>query len=334
MKYVIQFPAGMQSLAILAVQRVLRDASILHKDDSAIVFESKTRITHASKLPFANNVFIVLESAHRSTVPRSIRQLAGKASSIEHPKVTAQDQGFRVMVNIDGELVAIDKGIRDELEFEIGLQTNLKVQARGSCREYWVIGRKNLDTLMLCMRLPKAAQKQPDKGSLAPELAFLMVLASNPEKSDAFLDPFGGSGSIVAARLGLEYSAIIYSDTQRNKLSPALVRKTKSDRRVKLVQDDALQLPSIADGAVNVIVTDPPWGEFERLPMPYETFANAMARSFDRVLHADDGRFVVLVTRKQTSTLVQAMTGSGFRIHATHSILVNGHPASVVVGSR
>jgi 23S rRNA G2445 N2-methylase RlmL len=161
-----------------------------------------------------------------------------------------------------------------------------------------------------------------------------MVLASNPEKSDAFLDPFGGSGSIVAARLGLEYSAIIYSDTQRNKLSPALVRKTKSDRRVKLVQDDALQLPSIADGAVNVIVTDPPWGEFERLPMPYETFANAMARSFDRVLHADDGRFVVLVTRKQTSTLVQAMTGSGFRIHATHSILVNGHPASVVVGSR
>jgi 16S rRNA G966 N2-methylase RsmD len=334
MLYYIQFPAGTQSLVISALAGLVKDADVTYKDESALILETAKKLENAASLPFASNVFQVLSSTHRGAIPKSIRQVIARLDRINLPKVGPKDPGFRLMVNIDGELVAIDRDIRAELELELTRRTNGKVQSRGSGREYWILGRKHLDTLLFCLRLPKAAPKTQPKGALAPELAALLVLASNPEKGDVFLDPFAGSGAIVEARLKYPYRAVTFSDLKRQVVAPAILRRSKTDRRVRLMQADALDLEDIGEGEVDVIVSDPPWGEFEKLPMPHAEFAAALASSFHRLLDPVAGRFVLLVTRKQADMMVDALKRESFRMHATHRILVNGHPASVIIGSR
>jgi hypothetical protein len=334
MKYFVQFPAGTSTLVASALESALDKVSIDYRDDSSIVFESSTRIGHGSQLPFVSNVYSVLASVPRSALNRSIRQLVAKIAKIELPPLKGSDAGFRVMVNVDGELVSIDRDLRQELEMELAFKTGSRVNPRGSGREFWVIGRRSLDSMIIALRLPRDATRQPEKGALSQELASLLVLASNPQSSDACLDPFAGSGALVTARLGLPYRSVTYSDIKRHKLAGSLSRKVKSDPKVILRTEDALKLPSIADGEIDVIVTDLPWGEFERVPMPYPKFAEMTAASFDRVLDLDSGRFVILSSRRNSETVAQALKAAGFRIHAAHGILVNGHPASVIVGSR
>ncbi len=93
-------------------------------------------------------------------------------------------------------------------------------------------------------------------------------------------------------------------------------------------------MPSLPDGSVSAIVTDPPWGEHEDLGMPYIKFADAMMRNFDRVLDRRRGRLVLLVSRREGSTVTGLWEPSGLEVQQTHEILVNGHPATVLVGGR
>lgn len=334
MQYLIQFAAGAGALLADALSQSMQNVRQVHQDESALVFESSTRIDVANKLPFANNVFAVLASTPRKGLESSIDRLVSQVAHLEFPRVQGRNRGFRVMAQIDGQLTPIDRRVRTHLEGEIATFTKSQVQAKGSCLEYWIVGRKRFDKLLLCLRLPSGKRTQPEKGELARELATLLVAASRPKPSDAFLDPFAGRGGLVKARLALPFASIICSDTKVRSLSDSLPRAVKSDRRVRLLSEDALTLPSIRDGEIDVIVTDPPWGEFARMPMSYRTFAEGMARSFDRVLDPQGGRFVVLGSRRHRESLTGALTSCEFRIHATHGILVNGHPASVIVGSR
>lgn len=330
----IQFVAGTQGIVADALAQTLQHFRLIYEDDSSLVFESSTRIDNASQLPYANNVFVVLASTPRKGVANSIHRLVSKVERVDFPRVKGEDRGFRIMAQIDGKLTPIDQLVRRELEREIAVFTQSQVQAKGSCREYWVVGRKNLNELLLCLRLPKPKRRQERKGELAHELSRILVAASAPDPSDRFLDPFAGLGSLVIARLESPFTSICYSDIALRSLAGKLPRKLKSDRRIRLMAEDALSLPSIGDGEIDVIVTDPPWGEFDRVPMGYQSFVNAMVESFDRVLHPSRGRFVILISRRQSGTLTESLTSRKFKIHATHGILVNGHPAAAIVGSR
>lgn len=330
----IQFVAGTRGIVTDALARTLQHFSPIHDDDSTLVFESSTRIDNASQIPYANNVFVVLASTPRKSVAQSIRRLVTKVERIDFPRVKGQDRGFRIMAQIDGKLTPIDQLVRRELEREIAVFTQSQVQAKGSCREYWVVGRKNLDELLLCLRLPKPKRREERKGELAHELSRILIAASAPKPSDRFLDPFAGLGALVIARSESPFTSICYSDIALRSLVGKLPRKLKSDRRIRLMAEDALSLPSIGDGEINVIVTDPPWGEFDQVSVDYQSFVEAMVESFDRVLHLSEGRLVILSSRRQGGIFTTSLTSRRFRIHATYGILVNGHPASVIVASR
>jgi tRNA G10 N-methylase Trm11 len=186
---------------------------------------------------------------------------------------------------------------------------------------------------MLCLRL--GSGKKPGKrGSLSTDLSTLLVRASNPSNDDVFLDPFGGSGALVEARTASAFRSATYSDNRlsdlRSQLSPRLV----NNRKVRVLGEDALMLLSVPDGSVSAIVTDPPWGEHEDLGMPYREFADAMMRSFDRVLNRRRGRLVLMVSRREASAVTEMWKPAGLQVEHVHEILVNGHPASVLVGER
>lgn len=188
--------------------------------------------------------------------------------------------------------------------------------------------------MMLCMRLRNGVKKSGARGSLSADLATLLVKASNPSPDDVFLDPFGGSGAIVEARIASAVRAATYSDTRLSVLRSQLLPRLVDSRKVRVLDEDALTLTSVPEGSVSAIVTDPPWGEHEDLGMPYIEFADTMMRSFDRVLDRRRGRLVLLVSRREAGFVSELWQPAGLLVEQSHETLVNGHPATVLVGGR
>jgi hypothetical protein len=241
---------------------------------------------------------------------------------------------FRTMANVDGQLVGLPRETRTRLESVIAEQTSGRFNARGgSGVEYWIVGRRDLDVLMFCLRLTTGAQKTGGRGSLSSDLSTLLIKAASPQRDDVFLDPFGGSGSLVAARINTPFRKAIYSDIRLVEMRPQIPPLLNS-QKVDLLAEDALQLPSVPDGSVTSIVTDPPWGEYEDLGIPYDDFAESMMKSFDRVLDRSHGRLVLLVSRRASADVAPLWDLSNLWVRGSHDILVNGHPATVLVGGR
>lgn len=334
MRYLIQFPAGTGDLILDAIFPYVGNFKVHYRDDSALIFDSQVPEHKVAGIPFAKNSFAVIASTPRRGIAKGVTQLGRLASSSKFPSSSLRNSKFRTMIQIDGGLAAIDRNIKAGLERSISAKTRQRVEPRGMCQEYWVIGRTDLNELLLCARLPKQKRAPKSRGSISHELSAMLVAASRPSAQDFFLDPFGGSGSFALARAESSARNIWYSDTNLQEFERDFPRELSSDRRVKFLNDDALALNSVSDGQIDVIVTDPPWGEYDDIGIPYKEFARAMAKSFSRVLNKENGRFVILTSRKTARTLESEFVKGGFSVNSTHEILVNGHPATVLVGAR
>lgn len=334
MRYFIQHPAGTSELIIDALSNFVDDFSVHYQDDSAMVFDSTSSAEQVAQVPFAKNAFAIIATTPRKSIDQSTRQLSSILSKEHFPALPGHTPGFRVMAHIDGELSSIDPGARKGIERAVSSSTGRRVEPRGMCQEYWVVGRLDMRELMFCARLPKAARPKKSPGAVSYELSSMLVLASRPSAQDVYLDPFAGSGSFILARLDMPAHEIIYSDMDLKSHRKSFPSELARDKRVHLLSEDALILPSISDGEIDVIVTDPPWGEYEELPMPYEEFALAVGESFARVLAPATGRFILLCARRGAQTYHKGLEAAALIIDAAHEILVNGHPATVFVGRR
>jgi Putative RNA methylase family UPF0020 len=333
-RYYIQHSAGLGGLVFSALSSDLDRCEAVFRDDSGMVIDSPSIAERVASLQYLKNSFQVLATIPRGSVGGSTDQLVKQVRKRAVLRNQPGRLAFRTMVNVDGQLVGLPRDVRGRLESVIAEQTGGRLIPRGgSGVEYWIVGRRDLDVMMLCLRL--GSGKKPGKrGSLGTDLSTLLVRASSPSGDDVFLDPFGGSGALVEARTASAFRSAIYSDTRLAELRSQLPPRLVSNRRVRVLGEDALVLPSVSDGSVSVIVTDPPWGEHEDLGMPYGEFAEAMMRSFDRVLNRSRGRLVLMVSRREAVAVAEMWKPSGLEVEHVHEILVNGHPASVLVGGR
>lgn len=328
--YLIQYAAGTGPLAAEALRQAIPDARPLFTDESATVVRTGRRLDSADPLPFANNAFRVIAKVPRGKLVGAIRKLAAQVPKADLEP--AGRQGFRVMAQLDGQLTAIDRTARTDLERALSSKVRGRVSSRGGGDEYWVIGRKDLGELLLAYRLPKQRSRKVAAGALAPELSSMLVAASRPDRRDRFLDPFAGSGALVAARLAQPARRIDYVDEQLDELRPNLPDVLRRKREgLRLFQGDARRLTMIDDHDVDVIVTDPPWGEHEEVDGPYESFVADVAAEFDRALSPRHGRLVLLSSRRRADLWCEAL---GPLAAESLEILINGHPATVLIGSR
>ncbi|MEV6927396.1 hypothetical protein AB0M46_23225 [Dactylosporangium sp. NPDC051485] len=328
MRYLIQFPAGATALAERAVLADFANAKIEYGDDSALVFESSSQLQSAHPVPYAKNVFAIrAQTPRRNALAASVSRLATDIPNLRGPR---NPPGFRLMYHIDGQLVSCDPRARQALERAVASASGLRLTPRGQCQEFWVIGRRESEVLYFGQRLRDDDPPTKAKGALSAELSALLVAASEPSSTDVFLDPFAGSGALVLARLRSPARSITYSDLALRHHQPEFAPALARNRKVKFLAEDAFDLPSIRTGSVDVVVTDPPWGEHDQEIGDYGNFADQMAASFARVLNPKSGRAVVLVNRRNEEVLTKALVAGGLDIYDTTQILVNGHPASAV----
>lgn len=333
MRYVIQFVAGTAGLLRPALAQHLPGLRITFDDDSAMIVESPAGPSDVAAIPLIKNAFVVVaESRRHSNLDKAAVHLSRVVGAADFPHIPGAGKRFRLAAHIDGALVSIDPSTRAALERAVAGRTGARLQPRGTCQEYWVIGRRGLPRLLFGARLPKPRQPATARGAISQELSAALVAASEPRPGDVFLDPFAGSGSFVTERLRQPVGQAWYSDLALDRHRKELPRRLTKDERVRLVSESALTLPSIGDHSIDVIVTDPPWGEYEAIDTDYETFAKAVSRSFARVLRPEHGRFVILVNRRNAALMRQALGAAGLLTRDMHEILVSGHPATVLVG--
>jgi hypothetical protein len=327
MHYVALFPTGAANLVADGLQSLFPGIDILESDESALSFSTAARLGSADAVPIAKNLFVVRGQAVRRNLNSTVLDLAKKVGGLPRPR---NPTGFRVMFHVDGQLMAPSPQARQGLEDAISAATGLRPQPRGNCQEYWVIGRRDWATVHLAQRLPGGKGRMPaEKGSLSDELSALLVILSQPDSRDVFLDPFAGSGSIINARLATPAQKVIYNDLDKSRHGSATARLGHRAGLVVL-HEDGTAMASVKSGEVSAIVTDPPWGEYDESIGDYATFARSLAAEFDRLLNPRLGRLVLLVSRRREQQMMASLIEYGFACDSPIGILVNGHPASII----
>ena len=327
--YVALFPAGAASLVAEGVRSLLPDARVGESDDSALSFSTRVRLDSADAVPIARNLFLVRRRVARRDLNATVADLTSRVTDLPRPPGCT---GFRLMFHVDGQLVAGSPRARQALGEAISAATGLKAQPRGRCQEYWVIGRRDWSAMYFAERLPAGKTHLPvDKGSLSAELSALLVSLSRPDPEDVFLDPFAGSGSIVAARLATPARKVIFNDRDTSLYRAAMARLGHQPG-LAYSHEDGTAMTSVRSADVSAIVTDPPWGEYDESVGNYAQFTRSMAAEFSRMLNPRAGRLVLLVSRRHAERLRESLAGSGFSCEPPIGILVNGHPAAVIRG--
>ncbi|TDO49834.1 putative RNA methylase family UPF0020 [Kribbella sp. VKM Ac-2527] len=328
-RYFAQYRAGLGELVIDCLRHDLSGVKVVGSDDSSVLFDSRSEQSKVGSLGYLKNAFAVLATVPRSTPQRAAERVADQVLSTPMLRGQRRVTSFRTMVSVDGKLVGLPRPAKAKLESAIGRATGARLSTRGGGAEYWLVGRRDLQSMLFCQRLTSGV-KNGAAGSLGADLASLLVTASDPRPDDVFLDPFAGSGAIVLARMSLPYDRVIFSDLAGQPV-PTEIRR---GRRVSVLAEDALELPSVRTGSVTSVVTDPPWGEYDELGTDFATFAAQMMTGMDRVLDPRRGRLVLLLSRRAAYVTERLWQPANLKLRQSHQLLVNGHPATAQIGGR
>jgi hypothetical protein len=325
MRYLIQFRAGLGDLVHAGLVSDLGNVRIEYADDSALIARADLPERKLRKLSYLRNCFQVLDEVERGELPSAVAELANRLRRDTALPSSTHGEPFRLMFSVDGQLVGVPATARGRLSAAIARQTGGHHHARGGRGvEFWVIGRREYRRFLLGLRLRGAPSNATAAGALAPDLATLLVLAGQPQREDVFLDPFAGSGALVTARAARPYRELICADIAQ----PPVSRLA----HLRVLAEDARTLPSVADHSVNMIVTDPPWYEFEHGADDFDDFMRATLANLVRVLVSHGGRLVLLMSRRQAPLVAGLWNDVGLALRDEIPILVNGHPASVFIG--
>jgi hypothetical protein len=324
--------AGLGELVAASLTADL-NGRVLYADDSAVMISTNAPATKLARLSYVKNSFVVIGSVPRR---RDLRQAVDAISrEIGRWKLPGGRGPYRLMFSQDGQLVGVPGDSRSRLTTAIGRATGGRFAPRGGGEEYWTITRRELDQVLFCQRTPRRQRRQPAKGSLAPDVAEVMVhAAGRPRAQDVVLDPFAGSGALIAARTQQPYRKAICSDLGYRDDTVRLLPELVGRDTVQQLSDDARTLVSVPDGSVDLVITDPPWGEYDEsgTTAAGSVIVDALG-AISRVLRPG-GTCAMLVARRLADDVEKQWALRELRVRRSYQLLINGHPATLLVGLR
>ena len=333
-----QCVAGLQEVALRALQQDLPDVEPVEVEEGMIVYKTAAPVARLRARPYLNNSFQVLRSVPRAAgIESALETVANDRGLDAALRIGAggRERSFRLFLSDENELVSGTPALVARLRRRIEDATGLAFQPARADVQYWLIRRRS-GHAYFARRLTQRARTEKDlaPGELRPELAHLLVRLSDPTDDDVFLDPFAGSGSIPFARIQSPYGLVYAFDQDDEAVARMKARKQALPanekhhaRKLIVRQADALALDRIDDGFVSRVVTDPPWGLFRDLPDP-EGFYQAMLRELARVTRPD-GIVVLLSAQKELVQVLLSQFGDALREEERYDLLVAGKKAAV-----
>jgi tRNA G10 N-methylase Trm11 len=337
--YFASFAAGMRLVVEDILKKQIQDVKILRLFENAVLFETGNSYSTLNMFCF-NNIFLLIaytEKMRPMMIENFIRQVAD--SGIQSEVIsnnTKKYKTFRVVVSSENRLVQVADGLKNKIEKLISSQSNLLLDKRNPDAEFWIT-RLNDGFCCFMKRLSRHAayEKTLNKGELHPEIAFLMNWLADADKNDVVLDPFCGYGAIPVMRALHFPTKQIYAfdcDAKMAGIVKKKIAKRKSLTNMKNilvkkidVKDLDKELPP---ESVDKIVTDPPWGEYEKLKMGVKEYYYFILSQLEKVLE-NDGIIVMLAGREiDMASLVSKF--SNLSLLQNYNMLVSGKKANMV----
>lgn len=332
--YYSTFPSGLSGVVTGALPRQLRDAQVDLILDGLVVYRSGSPLQQVKQIRFFNNTFLLLhlfEGLRPDSLPHMLNAMLKNPGWAEAPAWALKGKRyFRIMASHENQTVAINREALERLESFFAQRLGLRVHRSRPDVEVWFLERSEgygFAGIRLTQRA--ATEKDLQKGELRPELANLLCLVSEPAKGDIVLDPFAGSGAIALERAGhFPHRQVIAGDADRETVARLRQKAALLPRKITIRHGDALDLDGVQDGAIDKIITDPPWGIYTgQDAVELEQLYRGMLAEFERVLKPG-GLAVVLMGRKDL--FEQALRDRAALILVEkYDILVSGKKAAI-----
>ncbi|GHV87270.1 hypothetical protein AGMMS50255_5660 [Spirochaetia bacterium] len=352
--YYATFAPGLQDCIACVVKERLSDAVIQKLLDGVIIFQTGCTYDRLNFFCF-NNIFLVSgimeHSGLKALAPPEVAQeilIAHMkkviASGKNDPVISLNNkkiQSFRIICSVENKLVPVNEKIKQETERFIAAQSGMAVNRSLPDTEFWFLYRsEGFSAFMKRLTKHGSFDKTLHPGELPPPLAWMLCWLSNPKNTDTVIDPFCGYGSIPAERikrfpLGKFYAldkdgAVLEQARKKITGNQSAGKSSPMAKFCHIEKADINSAVSICgEGSTDAIITDPPWGMYEKTDVPLQEFYDNMMKIFARLLKP--GGTVILLTAKKEELLLAAEKAKKFILNRTIPILLSGKKAAIFV---
>jgi len=334
--YFSTFISGLSEPAVAALTQALADVKIRDVYDGLVVYDTAAPPAKIKSLPFFNNSFSLIfrfKSIGDRPLEHAIKHMLNLGNIGE--KLRLQDSGhkrtFRIVTSMENQLVSVDARLLQGMENEIKHKLNLELNKRHGDYEFWVMSRSEGVTFF-ALRISRQSKKdkEREKGELRPQLSYFLCLLSEPEENEIFMDPCCGTGSIPFTRIEMgRKGLVIAADSDADKVAElkAKVKELKIKDKIVVRQIDVRRIDHYQENSVHKIVTDPPWGLYEKMGDPLELY-RPMMHEFIRVLKPG-GLLVILISNQPALNDFFSAYNEGADLISSYPVLVSGKKAVI-----
>lgn len=325
--FLANFTSGFQEAVPPALKARFFDAKVENIEDGMVIFSTSAPRDKVLKTEFLGNIFNLITSSKSIQLNQFVNEILTSANLRDSKH---RGKSFRLIYSVENHLTAINTEAEKALVERISIETGLTLNKSLPDTEFWLYQRSSGSIYFLeRLKHHKSFDKLLEQGELRPELAAMLCVLSEPTRSDVFLDPFCGSGAIPKARHKLgEYSRIYAGDLDELKIRK-LANYFIGTPNVHLKKCDATNLADYSDNSISKIVTDPPWGIFDKVSdTEYRSLFSKTLSEFNRVLR--NGGIAILLTKRETNLQdLLYQSPNSLVILKKFEILVSGKKASV-----
>ena len=324
-EFISSFTTGFQKVVYNNLPLQVRGVKIIDIYDGLVYYSFNGNSRELAKIPYFNNTFFVLKML-KSPNLKFQDLIAAVANDTKYYLINKGT--CRIRFVRENQFTHVDGKILNRAEQIVLNNSKLKINRLNPTTEIWYSLRR--EGFGFCGQLISkraATEKNLAKGELRPEVAYLVCCMADIGATDVVMDPFCGHGALpVQIATGFRFSKLVASDIDKELVKLVAGRKPlANNENINVFVQDGLVLDKIPDSSVDVIITDPPWGFYEKID-DITDFYKKMFSAMRRVLKPD-GRLVILSARK--AELESAAKTEKFVIDDVVNTLVNGKKASV-----
>ena len=316
-EYISTFTTGFSEVISKSLVKLLPGAKVLKVYDGLVDYLYNGSEENIKNIVVFNNSYLVIKKFQG----KNSEMTSMAKNIIILDKLPKSQKKFRIRYSQNNQFVGINKTYTQQIERKISKLTNAKIDRVSPETEYWFIKRsENVGFFARLLQKRKFTEKNLNKGELRPELAYLMCILGEFKKSTVVMDPFAGYGAIPKQiSKNFQFKQLYVSDINPEHIK-LLNILFENKHNVNVTLRNALNMQDIEDNMIDLIITDPPWGYYEKIDN-IEKFYIDMFKEFCRVIKKN-GKLVILSARKDEFELV--LSKQKYIISEKIDTLING----------
>lgn len=312
--YAINFAPGFEELAGSILQRM--GAEVIFSEEAFALVQLKDE-AYGQEFRFAKSVIRVFDHVARFnnielTLPNDFSATTGKTFSIR---------------NFDaGRPAKMDETMRIGLIREISVKTGLRYSAFEPDVDF-VVAKRRDGMSYFGLKLSMKGGVKPNKGELNPDIVNLLAELGDIKSGFRVLDAFAGYGG-VSKEVTKSFNPLGVTAVEKDS---QLVNRLKSEfgskSKARVVASDVVNFLKGTELEFDLIIADPPWGEFENyggdLSKLYFDFLTVAQKRLSGA-----GKLVIISSAKEV--LEKVAEESGLTVEARLNVLISGKKVLVL----